>query len=86
MRSAVIETGLSDFHKMTLAIIETHSEKEAPNIVEYSDFRKCLNDLFRKGIQKNLRPKDIFQNDQIHTIMYNIFSRQAPLEIKVYSS
>lgn len=82
----MIETGLSDFHKMTLAIIETHSAKEAPNIVEYSDFRKWLNDLFRKGIQKNLRPKDIFQNDQIHTIMCNIFSRQAPLEKKVYSS
>ena len=84
LRSALIEKRLSYFHKMTLAIMETYFMKQIPNIIEYHDFEKFSNDLFRKDIQKILRPEDIFQNDQIHTIMCNIFNRQTPLKKGIF--
>ena len=81
LRSAVIETGSSDFHKMTLAIIKTHFTKQMPNIVEYCDFKKFSNALFRRDIQENLRPEYIFQKYQTDTIVCNIFNRQAPVNM-----
>lgn len=48
-RSAVIETGLLDFNKVTLLIMKTHFPKQMPNIIEYGDcdFKKFSSDLFR---------------------------------------
>lgn len=54
-RSAVIEIGLSDFHKMTLAIMKKHFPKQTQNIAEYGDcdFKKFPSDLFRRETQKD---------------------------------
>ena len=49
--------------------METHFVKQ---ITQFS------NDLFKRDIQENLRPEDLFQNDQIHPIVCNIFNSQAP--------
>ena len=40
----MIETGLSDFHNMTVAVMKTTFEKLKPNIIHYRDYRKFLND------------------------------------------
>ena len=50
----MIETGLSDFYEMTLAIMKACYTKQTTNIVEYSDFRKFLNDLFRRDFRESL--------------------------------
>ena len=39
--SGVIETGLSDFHKMTVTVMKTTFEKLKPNIIHCRDYRKC---------------------------------------------
>ena len=46
--SGVIETSLSDFHKMLFTVMKTTSEKLKPNIINYRDYRKFSNDKFRK--------------------------------------
>ena len=37
--SVVIETGLSDFHKMPLTVMKVFYEKQKPNIIKYRDYR-----------------------------------------------
>ena len=37
--SGVIETGLSDFHKIPVPVIKTTFEKLEPNIIHYRDYR-----------------------------------------------
>ena len=48
--SSVLETGVSDFHKMTLTVMRTHFVKQNPKGVYYRDYRKFSNSLFRNDI------------------------------------
>ena len=34
-----IETGLSDFHKLTLTVLKSHVPRLKPNIVNYTDYK-----------------------------------------------
>ena len=45
-----IETGLSDFHKLTLTVLKTHFPRLKPDIVNYRDFKGFLNDYFRSKL------------------------------------
>ena len=34
----VFETGLSDFHKLTVTVLKSHYPKQKPNIISYRDY------------------------------------------------
>ena len=55
----MIETGLSDFHKMTVTVMKTTSEKLKPNIIHYRDYRKFSNDKFRENLISCLSTENI---------------------------
>ena len=57
--SGVIETGLSDFHKMTVTVMKTTFEKLKPNIIHYRDYRKFSNDKFRENLISRLSTENI---------------------------
>ena len=59
--SMVIETGLSDFHKMCVTVMKMYCVKQKPNIVHYRKFKNFDNDLFLKDLKKNL---DLPSNDK----------------------
>ena len=52
--SCVIETDLSDFHKMTVSVMKTTFQKLKPKIVNYRDYSGFSNDDFRKNLLHNL--------------------------------
>ena len=39
VKSQTLETGLSDFHKLTLTLLKIHYQKEKPVIVKYRDHK-----------------------------------------------
>ena len=45
--SCVIDTGLFDFHKMTVTVLRSHLNKLAPKIIHYRDYKNFSNDAFR---------------------------------------
>ena len=45
--SCGIETGLSDFHVMTVTVMKTTYEKLKPRIVNYRDYKNFCNDTHR---------------------------------------
>ena len=57
--SGVIETGLSDFRKMTVTVMKTTFEKLKPNIIYYRDYRKFSDDRFRKNLISRLSTENI---------------------------
>ena len=57
--SGVIETDLSDFHKMTVTVMKTTFEKLKPNIIHYRDYRKFSNDKFRENLISHLSTENI---------------------------
>ena len=57
--SEVIETGLSDFHKMTITVMKALFEKLKPNIIHYRDDRKFSNNKFREKLISRLSTENI---------------------------
>ena len=49
--SVVIETGLSDFHKMSTTVMKMYYTKQRPSIVRYRKFENFCNDSFMKDIE-----------------------------------
>ena len=51
--SCALETGLSDFHKMTVTVPRLYLEKKQPNIISYRDLGKFSNNDFRTQILRD---------------------------------
>ena len=51
--SSVYETGLSDFHKLTLTVLKTFHVKHKPKIIQYRDFSHFDNASFRADLLQN---------------------------------
>ena len=77
--TCVIETGLSDFHKMTLAIMKVHFVKQSPKVIHYRDYKYFSNDTFRSDITQEAHS---LYNDTNNTqkILLNIFNKHAPIK------
>ena len=52
--SDVIETGLSDFHKMIVAVMKATFQKLDPKIMHYRAYRKYDNYSFRQDLLSTL--------------------------------
>ena len=52
--NVTIETGLSDFHHMTVSILKTFFRKLPPKIISYRNFSKCSPGDLKKDIQINV--------------------------------
>ena len=46
----VIETGLSDFHKLTLAVMKSTFQKQVPKIFHYRNYKRFDNTLFQYDV------------------------------------
>ena len=57
--SGVIETGLSDFHKMKVTVMRTTFEKLKPNIIHNRDYRQFSNDKLRENLISRLSTENI---------------------------
>ena len=76
--SSVLETGLSDFHKMTLTVMRAHFVKQTPKVVYYRDYKKFSNELFRNDILQAQTLTETKEN--VQTNIVNIFNEHAPLK------
>ena len=50
--SCVIETGLSDFHKLVVTVLKTTYKKSKPKIISYRCYKSFDNDNFREALQQ----------------------------------
>ena len=48
--SCVIETGLSDFHKLVVTVMKTTYKKSQPKIITYRSYKYFNNDSFREAL------------------------------------
>ena len=56
--STVIETGFSDFHKISLTVMKVFYKKQRPKNVRYQNYRKFGNEIFinevKYALDKNI--------------------------------
>ena len=55
--TCVLETGLSDFHRMT--VLTTHFRKLPPKVVTYRDIKKFENERFMDSLKITLNSQDV---------------------------
>ena len=84
--SCVIETGLSDFHKMTVSVMKTTFKKLKPKIANYRDYSGFSNDNFGKNLLHNLSLEIINTNsnglEKFLQICIKTFDKMAPIKKK----
>lgn len=52
--SRIVETGLSDFHKLTVSVMKIHFKKQKSNIIYYRDYKNFSNIQFREDFLNEL--------------------------------
>ena len=79
-RSAVFETGLSDFHLLAMTEFKTSFQKREPKIIKYRDYKNFDNNKFRSEILKrNFNYTDL---RTFKETVFNIFNKYAPIKRK----
>ena len=58
-RSCTFETGLSDFHKMTLTTLKSSFAKQKPRILIHHNYKFFNNTLFRDQVLNKLRNSNL---------------------------
>ena len=78
----VIETELSDFHKMVLAVLKMHFPKMKPQATTYRKYKDFHNETFLDSLKQELNVQGQFLNekglDAFSTICTEIFDKHAP--------
>ena len=79
-----IETGLSDFHKMTLTVFKTSFKKKLPKIVSYRDYKNFWNDHFIEELEDIISAYELSEIDLeiFEDVFMNIFNKHVPIKLK----
>ena len=78
--STVFETGLSDFHLLTITEFKTSFHEREPKIIKYRDYKNFDNNMFRSEILKCS-----FDHTDLRTFkqtVFNIFNKYALIKKK----
>ena len=84
--TCVIETGLSDFHLMTVTVMRKTLKKVRPRIINYRSFKHFSNEAFRISLEKKLsREVYVNNNDGLERfckITMDTLNKVAPIKRK----
>ena len=82
--SVVIETGLSDYHKMTITVLKTFFQKQVPTTIRYRDYKKFDLEIFRKELVDSLNNFNgrVMSYDIFEELLVQLLNRHAPLKEK----
>ena len=61
--ACVIETGLSDFHLMTLTVMRKSFKKLKPRVMDYRSYKHFSNDFFWDSLLEKLSQQTFVNND-----------------------
>ena len=82
--SCVVETGLSDFHRMIVSVMKTTFQKLPPKIKSYRDYKNFDNDIFREYLFQDLSQANMNDNDLCNflEVCLNTLNKLAPFKRK----
>ena len=84
--TCVIETGLSDFHLMTVTVMRKTFKKLMPRLINYRSFKSFSNDDFRVSLMDDLSNENFVNNDngleKFCKVATNTLNRFAPIKKK----
>ena len=80
----VVETGLSDFHKMAITVLRTSFKKAPPKIIAFRDYKRFSNEIFHLELVAMLNCHDVnnIDYDRYNDIVMVLVNIHAPLKYK----
>ena len=83
--SLVVETGLSDHHKMTISVLKKYVKKKAPITINYRNYKKFNETNFRNYLIWKLNNiyDEIINYDHFKSIFMKVLDKLAPYKRKV---
>ena len=82
--SQVIETGISDYHKMTITVLRSFFQKQEPVKVNYRDYKLFDISIFHTDLKSRL--EDLDENNityaQFEYTFMEVLSTHAPMKLK----
>ena len=76
--SRAIETGLSDFHKMTISVLKTFVKKKEPIKINYRCYKKFDAMIFRTDLTNSLLNEENMTYEKFHEIFLRVLKLHAP--------
>ena len=84
--TCVVETGLSDFHLMTLTVLRKSFKKFQPKLIKYRSYKTFSNKAYRETLINNLSKEHFINNDdgfqRFCDISLNALNKHAPCKKK----
>ena len=79
--SMTIETGLSDFHKMTISVMKIFYKKQKPNIIRYRNYKNFNNGLLINDVEElTSKYNDSLKFELFKNIVDKILEKHAPMK------
>ena len=75
--SQVIETGLSDHHKMTITVLRAFFQKQAPICIRYRDYKRFDKSLFHPELSQKIISMDYTTYEIFEDIFMNLLNNQS---------
>ena len=82
--SSVFETGLSDFHKLTITVLKQYFLKLKPKVVNFRDYQNFGNNEFRAELGNEMLKHNLGNMEYQHflNIFVEILDKYAPMKQK----
>ena len=78
--SEVIETGLSDFHKMSLTVMKVFYNKQKPKIIQYRKYKDFSNEAFMHELESALARFSQISFGTFKSTVDYILQKHAPIK------
>ena len=81
--SRVIETGISDFHKLTITVIKMKFNRYPPSVISYREYKSYSPYLFRAELNCILSfDLNFINNDTFTQIVMELLNKHCPIKFK----
>ena len=81
--TTTVETGLSDFHKMTVTVMKTTFPKTQPKIIYYRDYKMFDLSKFRTELRQELKKSEGQGYFHFEVTFLRVLEKHAPMKKKV---
>ena len=82
--TTILETGLSDFHKMTCTVLKLHFKHAAPKIINYRSYKNYNAQSFNAELEFVLQENNFIDmsNDEFTKLVLETLEKHAPMKTK----
>ena len=80
--SQAVETGLSDFHRLTVSVLKMFYKKQHPKIIKYRDYKHFSNQTFQEELVSELSNQNVTELDSFVETFLTILNKHAPKKQK----